>query len=365
MDNHAKYMQLALELAATAEDRTYPNPMVGAVIVAGGKIIGKGYHSKAGADHAEVAAIKSVSGSLKGSEMFVTLEPCAHYGKTPPCTEIIIKSGICKVNVAMFDPNPLVSGRGIKALRKAGISVRTGLLKLQANQLNRKYIKYITTGFPYVTVKLAQSIDGKIAARDGSSKWITCERSRKYVKKLRSSFDAICVGANTVKEDDPTLLAEGNKGREVSRIVVDSSLKMSVNSNLIKTAWRVPLIIGTTKLASPRRVAKFSKIPGVEVIVTGPKAGKVSLRSFLKKLGQKGIVNILVEGGGELAGSFVDEALADEWIFFIAPKIIGGRHTSVKGKGVQNIADVVDLEDVRLEGSGDDLIIRGRSCSQG
>ncbi len=362
MDDQAKYMRSALELAAKAEDRTYPNPMVGAVIVAGGRIIGQGYHRKAGCDHAEIMAIESVSAGLTRAEMFVTLEPCAHDGRTSPCTQAIIESGIRKVNVAMLDPNPLVSGRGVRALRACGIAVNTGLLKAEARRLNRKYIKYITTGLPYVTVKLAQSIDGKIAARDGSSKWITGARSRKYVKKLRSCFDAICVGANTAREDDPSLLAGGKRGRGIPRVVVDSALKIALSSNLVKTAQRVPLIIGTTKRASAKRVGKFRKIPGVEVIVTRSKGGKVSLRPFLKKLGAMGIVNMLVEGGGELAGSFVDEALADEWIFFIAPNIIGGNRASVKGKGVRSIMDVVKLEDVQWEESGDDLIIRGRSC---
>ncbi|MBU0570861.1 MAG: bifunctional diaminohydroxyphosphoribosylaminopyrimidine deaminase/5-amino-6-(5-phosphoribosylamino)uracil reductase RibD [Candidatus Omnitrophica bacterium] len=362
MDDHVKYMRTALLLAAKAEDRTYPNPMVGAVIVAGGKIIGRGYHRKAGCDHAEIAAIKSVSGPLAGAEMFVTLEPCAHYGKTPPCAQVIIKSGIRKVNVAMLDPNPLVSGRGVKALRACGISVNTGLLRSRAYRLNRKYLKYITTGLPYVTVKLAQSIDGKIAARDGSSKWITCASSRKYVKKLRACFDAICVGANTVRADDPSLLAGTKRGRGISRIVVDSALRIPLSSNLVKTARSAPLIIGTTEFASAKRVEKFRNVKGVEVIVTKSKGGKVSLRAFLKKLGQKGIVNILVEGGGEIAGSFADEALADEWIFFIAPKIIGGDHASVKGKGVRSVMDVIKLKDVRWEGSGDDLIVRGREC---
>ena len=202
-------MQLALKLAARTKDRTYPNPMVGAVIVRGGKVIGKGYHKRAGEDHAEIKAIKDASGKCAGATLYVTLEPCDHYGKTPPCTGAIIGSGIKRVVMAMKDPNPLNSGRGMKTLQRAGILVNSGLCEEEAAALNKKYIKFITGGVPYVTLKLAQSVDGKIAAADGTSKWITSEASRKFAKKMRSTFDAIMVGANTAIMDDPLLLGEG------------------------------------------------------------------------------------------------------------------------------------------------------------
>ncbi len=359
-----EYMRLALQLAAKATDKTSPNPMVGAVILKDGKIIGRGYHRKAGEDHAEIMAIKDAAGRSSGAEMFVTLEPCSNYGKTPPCVPVIIESGIKKVNIAMRDPNPVNAGRGIKSLRAAGISVKVGLCGDGARGLNRKYIKYITTGYPYVTVKLAQSLDGKIAARDGSSKWITSSGSRTRAKKMRSFFDAVVVGANTVCEDDPLLLNWKGAPYRTRRVVVDSSLRMPFDSNLIKSAGKSPVIIATTDRAQGSLVKKFSKVKGVEIFVVRSKNKKVNLRAFLKKLGRNDIANVLVEGGGELVGSFIDEGLVDEWMFFIAPKILGGAASSVKGSGVANIRKAIDLRDVEFEKSGRDIMVRGFTCSR-
>ncbi len=354
-----KYMAMALKLAAKARDKTYPNPMVGAVIVKGGKVVGSGYHRRAGEDHAEVRAISSAGAACAGGTMFVTLEPCDHYGRTPPCTHAIVASGIRSVNIAIKDPNPLNSGRGIRTLTAAGISVNVGLCAGEAKALNRKYIKFITRGLPYVTVKLAQSLDGKIAARDGTSKWISCGASRKYVRKIRHDFDAIVVGCNTVLKDDPFLLDEKRRGYGVSRVIVDTRLRTPLDSHIIRTAEKSPVVIGTTELAPPSRVERFRKISGVEVIVTRSKKSKVSLRSFLARLARKGMVNVLVEGGGELAGSLIDEALVDEAIFFIAPKIIGGSYSSVKGKGVRTISEALELRDVRVKRFGEDVFVRG------
>jgi len=359
-----EHMRLALKLAAKATDKTYPNPMVGSVIVKNGKIIGRGYHRKAGEEHAEIRAIKDTAGSSSGAEMFVTLEPCAHYGKTPPCVPAIIRSGIKKVNIAMQDPNPVNAGRGIKALRTAGISVKVGLCRDEARRLNRKYIKFITTGYPYVTVKLAQSLDGKIAARDGSSKWITSSGSRMRAKRMRSFFDAVVVGANTVCEDDPLLLNWKGAPYRTRRVVVDSSLRMPFDSNLIKSAGKSPVIIATTDRAPGSRVEKFSRVKGVEILSIKSKDGKVPLRPFLKELARRDIANVLVEGGGELVGSFIDGSLVDEWMFFIAPKILGGAVSSVKGRGVANIKKAIDLCDVEFKKSGRDIMVRGFTCSR-
>ncbi len=364
MDNRSgvKYMAMALRLAARGRDRTYPNPMVGAVIIKDGKVIGRGYHRRAGEDHAEIRAIKDVSGSLRGAEMFVTLEPCAHYGRTPPCVPAIVKSGIRKLNAAMPDPNPITGGRGIKALRQAGISVKVGLCGDEARRLNRKYIKYVTAGLPYVTVKLAQSLDGKIAARDGSSKWITSAYSRERAGRMRSGFDAVIVGVNTVCRDDPFLLGRGTRGNGPRRVVVDSSLRMPFASNLIRTADKAPVIIVTTERASGPRVKKFSAVKGVEILTVRSRNKRVSLRPFLRKLARENIVNALVEGGGELVGSLKDESLVDEWMFFIAPKILGGGHSSVKGKGAANIRKAMELCDMEFKKSGRDIIITGKTA---
>ncbi|MFH1395444.1 MAG: bifunctional diaminohydroxyphosphoribosylaminopyrimidine deaminase/5-amino-6-(5-phosphoribosylamino)uracil reductase RibD [Candidatus Omnitrophota bacterium] len=358
-NSELKYMKLALRLAEKAKDKTYPNPMVGAVIVKKNKIIGKGYHRKAGKPHAEVEAIRNASEHCRGAVLFVTLEPCDHYGKTPPCTEAIIKSGIKKVYVPIKDPNPLNRGRGIKKLRRAGIKVECGLCADEAKDINRKYIKYIKSGLPYVTLKLAESLDGKIAASDGSSKWISTSVARKYVRKMRSRYNAVMVGSNTVYYDNPFLLDEKKKGYGTFRVIVDSALKISLNSNLIKTASKSPVIIGTTEFADKTKKGKLCRINGVSVVSLKSKHKKVPLKAFLKCLAAKGIVNMFVEGGGELAGSLIDECLADEVMFFIAPKIIGGTHFSIKGKGSKNITKAIDLKDVQIKKFGTDIFVHG------
>ena len=358
-DRREKYMKLALDLAAKAKGSTYPNPMVGAVIVSHDKVRGKGYHKKCGSAHAEINAVKNIRGTCSGAEMFVTLEPCDHFGRTAPCTDEIIKRGITTVHIAMKDPNPLNRGRGIRKLRNAGLSVNVGLCAEEARWLNRKYIKFINEGIPYITVKLAQSIDGKIAARNGTSKWISSAASRNFVKKMRHDFDAIMVGINTVLKDDPFLLDAGRQGYDTARIIVDSRLRIPETSNIIKTAGRSPVILGVTELAPRSRINRFNATEGVEVIVTSSKRGRVPLRSLLKKLAKKGFVNILAEGGGEIAGSLFDEDLADEVMFFIAPKILGGDLVSIKGKGVKDIKDTIKLNDMDVQRYGDDILISG------
>ncbi|MFH1879051.1 MAG: bifunctional diaminohydroxyphosphoribosylaminopyrimidine deaminase/5-amino-6-(5-phosphoribosylamino)uracil reductase RibD [Candidatus Omnitrophota bacterium] len=358
-DSDIKYMRLALKLAEKANERTYPNPMVGAVLVKNGEIIGRGYHKKAGGDHAEIAAIKDAQVSCKGATMYVTLEPCDHYGRTPPCTKAIIENGITSVKIAMKDPNPINRGKGIRKLRKAGISVEEGICRAEAERISRKYIKYITLGLPYITVKLAQSIDGKIAARDGSSEWISSRVSREYVRKIRSGFNAIMVGANTAVNDDPFLLCAGSGKNKASRVVVDSSLRLTYGSNLMKTAGEAPLIIGVTEKADKAKIRRFKKSRGVVIIQKRSSKNRVPLKPFLRRLARMGIVNMLVEGGGELAGSLIDEKLADEVLFFIAPKILGGPYSSIKGNGVQEISKALRIRDMKIKMSGGDLMVSG------
>ncbi len=355
-----KYMRLALDLARKGEGRTHPNPMVGAVIVSSGKIIGQGYHSKAGLSHAEVVAMKNSKVSLKGAVMFVTLEPCDHYGRTPPCTEAIINSGIKKVYVAMADPNPLNSGKGIRKLKRSGINVNVGLCEAESRFLNRAYVKFISSGMPYVTVKLAQSLDGKIAARDGTSKWISSLESRRYVKKIRSRVDAVMVGINTVLNDDPTLKAQKRSGKKVVRIVLDSKLRTPERSRLVVTADSLPLILATTSEAPSKKIKSLSRKNGVEVIVAKADKGKVGLKDLFRDLAKRGIVSILSEGGGELAGSLFDGKFASEVIFFVAPKILGGKKVSVAGQGASNISDAIILRDKEVFTSGGDVVVRAK-----
>lgn len=357
-----RFMTQALELAALAREKTYPNPMVGAVIVKSGKVIGKGFHKKAGEDHAEAAAIKNVKGSCKGASMFVTLEPCDHFGKTPPCTEAIIKAGISKVYLAMTDPNPLNSGKGTRKLRSAGIEVYEGLLEAEAAELLRKYVKFITRKIPYVTLKLAESLDGKISAADGSSKWISGEASRSLVKRMREEHDAVMVGIGTVLKDDPFLLDADRKGYATRRVVIDSRLRIPERSNLISTAARSRLIIGTTSQIPDFKLKRLGRVDGVEIVQCRTRSGRVDLKDLMAKLAERGIVSLLVEGGGELAGSLVDERLVDEVVIFIAPKLIGGGALSVRGKGAANIKDAVGISRMTFEQCGDDIVVRGRTC---
>jgi diaminohydroxyphosphoribosylaminopyrimidine deaminase/5-amino-6-(5-phosphoribosylamino)uracil reductase len=359
-----KFMMMALKLAKRAEDKTYPNPMVGAVIVKNGKVIAKGYHRLAGSDHAEVDAIKNASENVRGAELYVTLEPCDHYGRTPPCTKAIIESGIKKVYIAMIDPNPMTKGKGTRRLRSAGIKVEVGVLEKEAEAFNGKYVKFVTKGLPYITAKIAQSLDGKTAAGDGTSKWITSDISRAQVRKMRDRFDAVMVGIGTVKKDDPNLMGAGLR-RKPARIVVDSRLSIPLNADLIGTSGKSPLFIGTTGTAPESKRRALGNIPGVHVITVKGRGNRVPLRPFLRELARLGIVNILVEGGGELLGSLFDAGLVDEWIFFIAPKVIGGDKCSVKGVGIPDISRILALKDVSVKRSGEDVVIRGFSCSAG
>jgi diaminohydroxyphosphoribosylaminopyrimidine deaminase/5-amino-6-(5-phosphoribosylamino)uracil reductase len=362
MPDDKLFMKLALGLARRGLGRTSPNPAVGAVIVKNGRVIGKGYHERAGFDHAEVRAIKSARGKTAGSTLYVNLEPCDHFGKTPPCTEVIIKSGIKRVVAAMRDPNPLNNGKGFKRLREAGISVTSGILADEAVRLNEAFIKYITTGSPFVTVKTAQSLDGKIAAKTGDSRWITGERSRRYVHELRRNADAVLVGANTVIRDDPLLTSRTGRGeeRQPIKIIVDSGLKISDAAKIFGRHSPAKVILATTKKAPRSKIDKFKKM-GCDILILKEKNGKVDMRKMIKALGKKGITNVLVEGGGELIGSLADERLVDKFLFFISPKIIGGRDAKgpVGGEGVRKISHALILKNIRYKNFGDDLLIEG------
>lgn len=355
-----KHMDRALFLARKAMDRTYPNPMVGCVIVsASGEVAGEGYHKRAGEPHAEVVAIRSAGRRCQGASMFVTLEPCDHHGKTPPCTRAIINSGISSVHVAVKDPNPINSGKGIRRLRESGIFVDTGIRKAEALRLNRKFFKFITSGMPYVTLKLAQSLDGKIAARDGSSKWISSPESRSYVKRIRRLFDGLIVGINTVIADDPLLLPSGKSGHDMARVVLDSKMRISAGSNIIKSARDFPVIIATTRLAPEDKIRTIGSKKGVEILVMRAVEDRVDIRVLLRELARRGMVNILVEGGSNIAGSMLDQGLIDEVMFFISPKILGGNMTSVKGRGVPNISEAIDIAKAEVTMSGKDVLVRG------
>lgn len=356
MNIDERYMRIAINLAKKAEGMTSPNPLVGAVIVKNGKIVGSGYHKRAGLPHAEINALRHAGPAAKDATLYVTLEPCDHFGRTPPCTDAIIKSRIKKVVAAMIDPNPVNQGRGLSRLKKSGIVTAVGVLEEEARAINKPYIKFVTTRLPYVTIKIAQSLDGKIATKTGDSKWITQEDSRSHVHELRTKVDAVMVGVNTIIRDNPLLISKVSKKRQPVRIVIDTDLKTPLSSRVFSRIDDSPVIIAAAK-RSPR--IKDYEGKGAEVLVAKRKNGKVDLKSLLKILGRRSIMHLLVEGGGELAAGFLEEGLADKLLFFIAPKIIGGKSakTSVEGNGVAKVEDAILLKGMNIRRFKKDILI--------
>lgn len=353
-----KFMRLALELAKKARGETFPNPLVGAVIVKKNKVIGKGFHRKAGGLHAEIFALRQAGSGAKGATLYCTLEPCAHFGRTGPCVEEIIKAGIQEVCIGIVDPNPLTKGRGIQQLRKAGVRVHTGFLEDEINSLNEDFIKAMTKGLPLVTIKIAESLDGKIATSNGESQWITGEQSRDHAHGIRRFYDAIMVGLHTVLKDNPRLEPiPPDTDHRLTKIVVDSKLVLPLSARLFKT--KQPVIIAAIR----RNKAKERKLRerGVSVLYTQPKEGKVGLKELLTQLNRLEIRSILVEGGAELIGSFLDQKLADKALVFIAPKIIGGRRalSSVGGEGIRRLSEAICFENESCRKIGKDILIEG------
>jgi len=358
MKTYEKYMRMAIGLAKRALGQTSPNPVVGAVIVKNGRIVGKGYHGKAGLPHAEIEALKAAGPMARGAVMFVTMEPCNHLGRTPPCTDAIIRSGVKKVVVAMKDPNPLNNGKGMRKLERSGIKTVLGILQEEARAMNRPFIKMVTKKLPYVTVKLAETLDGKIATRTGDSRWISSAESRRRVHELRGVSDAVMVGANTALKDDPMLLSMRSGRWQPVRVVVDSALRTPIRSRLFATIDRSAVIMAVTSRASAKRV-KAARDRGAEVIIIRSKKRMVDLRMLLGKLAARGIASILVEGGAELAASLAEDWLVDRFLFFIAPKIIGGRGaiSSIGGRGIGKVSGAFTFSDIRVEKSGPDIMI--------
>lgn len=352
-------MKRALQLARLGWGYTNPNPLVGAVIVKNGRIIGEGYHEYYGGPHAEINALKSAKEDVKGAQLYVTLEPCCHHGKTPPCVDAIVKSGIKDVYIAMEDPNKLVSGKGIKHLKEAGLNVYTGLLKDEAEKINEIFIKYITTKKPYVILKSAMTIDGKIATITGDSKWITNEKSREHVHKMRGRVMAIMVGVNTVIKDNPHLTARIDGLKNPSRVVVDSRGRIPLEANVVidKSATT---IVATTDMMPYKKVKALRDL-GVDVVVLDKLNGEVDLKKLMDMLGERGIDSVIIEGGGTLNYSALKEGIVDKVMFYIAPKIIGGSNslTPVEGKGIDLIKDAIMIEKLDVKRFDDDILIEG------
>lgn len=371
----SKYMKRSLELAERGAGYTNPNPLVGAVMVKEGRIIGEGYHEIYGGPHAEVNAFRHATEDVKGATMYVTLEPCSHHGKTPPCANAIVEKGIKKVIIGLKDPNPLVAGRGIKILTENGIEVVTGVLEEEGRKQNEIFLKYIITGLPFCIMKTAMTLDGKIAAYTGDAKWITGELSRKYVHQLRHRVAGIMVGVGTVLADDPFLTTrlEHGQGRDAARIIIDSNARIPTEAKVLTLQSNAKTIIAVTDKADSGKIRTLTD-KGVEIITTPQKNGRVDLAFLMKELGERKIDSILLEGGSELNYSALEEGIVDKVNAFIAPKIIGGNSakTPVGGEGKAYISEATPLKDIDFHRFGDDIMIEGYvrkgdndACSQG
>lgn len=355
-----KYMRMALQLAEKARGRTSPNPMVGAVLVKGGKVIARGYHRRAGEPHAEAAALAGAGTAAKGATLYLTLEPCTHIDKkTPPCCPLICGSGVKRVVVAMIDPNPRVSGSGVKGLRSTGIEVTVGLLEDEAKKLNEAFIKHVTTGIPFVTLKIAQTLDGRIATSSGESKWITGEQARAEGHKLRDANDAILVGINTVLKDDPSLTTRIPGGRDPVRVIVDSKLRMPLSARVLTPESSARTVIATIS-GDEARTGKLGEA-GAEVVRTREIAGRVDLRDLMEKLGKMDIMSVLIEGGSEINASSLKAGIIDKAVLFMAPVLMCGADSvcSIGGKSPLKLDDAHTLRDVTVKGVGKDLMVEG------
>ncbi|TAM41827.1 bifunctional diaminohydroxyphosphoribosylaminopyrimidine deaminase/5-amino-6-(5-phosphoribosylamino)uracil reductase RibD [bacterium] len=355
--NDEYYMRLALKLALKAKGKTSPNPLVGALVVKNGRIVGSGFHAKAGLAHAEINALDEAGKKAKGATLYVTLEPCAHTGRTPPCVNRVIESGIKEVVVGLIDPNPLNNGRGIALIKQHNIKVRHGVLSDELAKINESFIKYITTKLPFVTVKVAESLDGRIATYTGDSKWITSDKSRAFAHKIRKDYDAIMVGVNTVLRDNPRLNA-WSSGRQSVKIIIDSNLSTPEDANIFSKDSQVIII---TLPSRPGQETENRKrlLEKAKIIEVKEKSGQINLRDALKKIARLQITNIIVEGGGTLIGSLFDEKLVDRILFFISPKIIGGKDaiSSVMGKGVRRVDQAIKLRGVKFRRFGEELLV--------
>lgn len=365
-----KYMRRAIELAKKGSDHVNPNPLVGAVIVRDGEIIGEGYHECYGQLHAErnaIANAKKRGNSLEGSTIYVTLEPCCHYGKTPPCTEAIIEEKIARVVVGSDDPNPLVSGKGFQMLREKGIEVIPHFLKEECDAMNYVFFHYIRTGTPYVAMKYAMTMDGKIACYTGDSKWVTGEESRAHVQTLRNHYKGIMAGIGTVLADDPMLNCRIEGGRDPIRIIADSHLRIPIDSQLVRTAGQQPLIVACLPDADEEKAAQLQekgvevlRIPGVTTEdITEEQKEVISLPVLMKELGARKIDGILLEGGGQLNESALQAGIVDRIYCYIAPKIFGGAQakTPVEGQGLTRAADAWQFNRIGMQEFGQDILL--------
>jgi len=363
-----RFLRLALRLAARGEGETSPNPMVGAVLVRDGRVVGRGYHTRAGAPHAEAVALEQAGRSARGAVLYVNLEPCCHFGRTPPCVDAIVGAGVREVVACMRDPDPRVRGKGFQTLVAAGVRIRVGRLERAARRLNERFLKRMTAGRPYVTLKAGMSLDGRIATRTGESRWITSARARSEARDLRGRHDAVMVGVNTVLRDDPRLSAAParrggrppGRGPGPARVVLDARLRTPPGARLLRGGGGSPIIV-TLRGASTTRRRRLERAGALVIEVPG-RNGRVGVGATLRELGRRGITSVLIEGGSEVLGSALDERLGDRLVVFVAGRLIGGRRALpvFGGRGVAWLRRSPRLKDITVRTIGPDLRIEGR-----
>ena len=363
-ETHIAFMQRALDLARRAKGRTSPNPLVGAVIVKDGKVIGEGYHRKAGTPHAEVHALNAAGADAKGATLYVNLEPCCHWGRTPPCTEALIRAGVVQVYIADVDPNPRVAGKGVQQLQDAGIDVHVGICRQDASDLNEVHRKYIQTGKPFVILKTAMSLDGKIATTSGESQWITSEASRQRGHEVRDAVDAILVGRGTVTRDNPALTTrlQNRDGQDATRIVLDSHGRTPPEARIFNTESEVGVIVAVTPGAPSENVDVLEKAGATVITVPAAHGDRVCFRSLMEILGKREITSVLIEGGSEVNASALAAGIVDKVMCFIAPKLIGGQDAPgpIGGVGIRNLTDAAHLRRVSVTPIAEhDFLIEG------
>jgi diaminohydroxyphosphoribosylaminopyrimidine deaminase/5-amino-6-(5-phosphoribosylamino)uracil reductase len=355
-----RYMRLALKEAVKGVGRTSPNPAVGVVVVRNGRVLGRGFHRRAGEAHAEVEALAEAGDGARGADLYSTLEPCGHYGKTPPCSLAILRAGVARVYVGSLDPNPLVRGRGLRRLRKAGVDVRTGILRTETDAINRPFFKLMEAGLPYVTLKLAVTLDGRLATRTGDSRWVSGERARAWVHARRDVTDAVLVGAGTAKLDDPRLTTrlKGRRGRDPVRVVVDSNLGLSPSLKVFSQRSSAKTLVACLMAAPAASQRRLERGGAVVWRLPGDGRGRVSLRALLGRLAQTGISSVLAEGGAGLGTSLVREGLVDELVLFFAPKLLGAPGISWLGElGIGRMRSTLRVADLQVSRVGADVML--------
>ncbi len=353
-----RFMRLALREAEKGLGRTSPNPAVGAVVVRAGRVVGRGHHARAGGPHGEVEALRAAGAKARGADLYTTLEPCDHWGKTPPCSLAILEAGVRRVFVGSRDPNPVVKGRGMARLRRGGVEVVTGVLRQACDAVNAPWFRYITSGRPYVTLKAAITLDGKIAAAGGDSRWVTGAGARREVHRLRDQVDAVLIGAGTARVDDPRLTARlpGGGGRDPLRVVLDSRLRLPASLRMFTLASPAPALVATI---APLGEGQPGGGKGVEIVRCRARGGRVDLEDLLHHLAARGVAHLLVEGGAEVHAAFLAARLVDRVLLHVAPKILGGGKDWLGGAGPPRMADALPLRGLTVRRLGEDLILSG------